>query len=227
MQKSILIVDDETDMLFVLGEAFESDGFVVYKADNGADALEMFKENKPDIVISDVLMPKMNGVDLVKSIRELDQTVPVLLLTSKVAVSDAVTGLSAGANDYIRKPFSIVEVIARANSFINYLKADRPAELKFGKFVYDPVPRTLTIEGQSETLTNKEGALIEIFARNLNRMVPTDEILSAIWKSPDIFSTRSLHVYVARIKKLIAPDPRLKIINDRSTGYRMVLLEEP
>lgn len=223
MEKSVLIVDDELDMLFILGETFESNGYTVYKAENGDEGLEKFKSCSPSIVISDVLMPGKNGIEMVKSIREMDKDVPILFLTSKVSVGEAVEGLSIGANDYIRKPFSVVEVLARVNAFINFTQRnDRPSTINFGIFSYEPVTRVLSVGPEDVSLTGKEGALLELLAKNMNRTVSLDNILSTIWKDADYFSSRSMHVHIVKLKKLLAADPDIKILNEKGVGYKMV-----
>ncbi len=222
MQRSVLIVDDEIDMLFILGETFESNGYMVYKAKDGEEGLEIYRKYSPSIIITDVMMPGKSGIEMVKVIRETDRTVPILFLSSKVSVGDAVEGLSCGANDYIRKPFSVVEVLARANSFINFTQSDKPSSISFGIFTYEPVTRILSGGPENISLTGKEGALLELLAKNLNKTVPLDNILMAIWKDADYFSSRSMHVQIVKLKKLLSSDPNIMIINEKGVGYKMV-----
>lgn len=222
MKKSVLIVDDELDMQFILEEAFKNNGYEVYTARDGNEGLEKFRMNSPSIVISDIMMSGMDGLEMVRSIRSVNRTVPILLLTSKVSVSNAVEGLATGANDYIRKPFSVTEVIARANSFLNFLDNGQTTFLEFGKFTYEPTSRTLRCDDKTFTLTGREGSLLELLAKNLNKTVKIEDILATIWKNVDYFTSRSMHVQFVKLRKYLSEDPNIKIINEKRVGYKLV-----
>ena len=219
--KSILLVDDEADMLFLLGESFRECGYDVYTAENGAEGLEKYRAYSPGIIITDVMMPVKSGFDMVREIRSGDLKTPIFFLTSKQSVTSAVEGLSTGANDYIRKPFSIQEVLARADAALNYASPRNNGKYSIGKFELDVNTNTLTCGDATRKLPSREIAILALLASKLNETVSSTEILQSIWNNTDFYSSRSLQVHIVRLRKSLAGDPNLQILNTRGEGYRL------
>lgn len=223
MEKSILIVEDEADMLFLLSEAFSSIGYTVYKAKNGEEGLESFYKNSPKIIITDILMPSVNGLDMVRTIRQINKKVPIFFLTSLTSASDAVLGLTSGADDYIRKPFPISEVIARVNVALERSSINTPQCYKLASYTFDPARHSLSRGGKDVKLTGRQSNLLQVLARNMGQVVTIDEIIRATYiKQKDYFAARSLQVHIVKLRQLLADDPDISIINERGIGYRLV-----
>lgn len=221
-KKCILLVDDETDILFILGENFRSNGFEVVTATNYDDGLREYFEKKPNVIITDITMPGKTGMEMVEKIRKTDKRTPIFFLTSMTSVSSALQGFEVGANDYIRKPFSTEEVIARVKAAIRTDGIKFTDRLKFGEYELSSSTRIL-YHGEEETrLSGMESTILEILIHNLNETVKTSDILNAIGKDDDFFASRSLQVYITKIRKLISKDPKVMIITERKIGYRLV-----
>ncbi len=222
MVKTILIVDDETDMLFVLGEAFKQNGFEVVTASNGEAGLEKYYAAKPSLIIADISMPGMNGIEMVKTIRVTDKRTPIFMLTSMTSVNSAISGFEAGANDYIRKPFSVDEVITRAKAATNYFDAKFSGKIRIGKFEFQPSNRTLQLEDEIIQLSGMESSILETLSNNMNETVKTCDLLKGMGKNADFFSCRSLQVHIVNLRKILSRDPDVVVVTERLVGYRLV-----
>ncbi len=219
--KSILLVDDEADMLFLLGEGFRENGYDVYTAENGAEGLDKYREHCPGIIITDLMMPVKSGIEMVREIRSVDPKTPIFFLTGKQSVTSAVEGLSTGANDYIRKPFSIPEVIARADAALKYVSPVNNGRYTIGKFELDANTNTLVCGDVTRKLPSRESAILALLASRVNETVSSTEILQSIWNNTDFYSSRSLQVHIVRLRKNLAGDQNIQILNTRGEGYRL------
>lgn len=222
----ILIVDDDADILYVLNEVFLNNGYEVFKSRSGIDGLSEFFKCRPDLVITDIMMPGTSGLELVREIRKTDQKVPIFILTSVTSTDTAVEGFNDGANDYIRKPFSVQEVVARANASIAFSREQKNGRkarnICFG--IFELAPTTYELyrdDGTVQVLRGREALVLEMLAKNINNTVSSTDMLNNIWGYTGFYALRSLQVHIVSLRKILSPDPDLTLINVRGYGYRL------
>ena len=225
MGRKILVVDDEPQIARVLRMALESNGYEVTVARDGVDALEKFMKILPDLVITDLSMPEMGGIELTRTIRQRGQT-PIIVLSVKDAETMKVNALDEGADDYITKPFSIQELLARVRS---NLRRNAPAEeplkavLDAGDFHIDVDKHVVERAGEEIHLTPKEFELLVLFARNPGRVLTHKFLLNSIWGAAGKDQPEYLRVLVAQLRKKIEPVGEAKYIrNEPWVGYRFM-----
>ena len=177
-----------------------------------------------DLLILDVMMPVKDGFAVAKEVRRLDKRVPIIFLTAKSLEADKLKGFEIGADDYITKPFSMNELLARINATIRRSFDENKPEnniFNIGKFVFDHSRQTLTIDGEERHLTSKECELMRVFALNFNQIVDRTTTLQKIWKTDSIFAARSMDVYITKLRKYLSADPSLQIINVHGVGFKL------
>lgn len=220
----ILLAEDDPNLGTILRMYLQQKGFLVKLAGDGEYALNLFKEDDIiDICIFDVMMPGMDGFSLAKEIRRLDSHVPIIFLTALNKESDKLKGFELGADDYITKPFSMEELIARINAVLRRTYDERPNTCIFeiGKYVFDYEHRTLTIAGKERRLTSKEAELLRSYCINLNQVVDRQTTLRKIWKDDSYFAARSMDVYITKMRKYLEEDPCVKIVNVHGVGFKL------
>ncbi len=223
----VLLVEDEITLAKIIRDTLETLCFEVRLACDGEEGLKCFFASRPDVVVSDIMMPKLSGLDLVRKIRESDSTTPVLFLTAKTTADDVVEGFENGANDYLRKPFAIKELIVRIKALVDRISVeDTPQETIFqiGDYEFDAVRGILRYlpTGGEEQLPNREAEVLGRFCRNSGALVPTQNILLELWGNDDFFCTRSLQVLITRIRHRLSKDERIQILNIRGIGYKLM-----
>ncbi len=222
MRKRILLAEDEPSLGLITKESIETKGYEVILVEDGKSAYEIFIKQRFDLVILDVMMPVLDGFSCAKQIRKLNQEIPILFLTAKTQINDVLLGFEIGCNDYLKKPFSILELIARLDVLIKKPKAE-PKIYKFDGFVFEEVNQTLKYQTYQYDLSYKESRVLKLLLENQNQIVNRELILHKIWQSTDYFSGRSLDVYITKLRKKIAMHPTsVKIINQRGVGYQLV-----
>lgn len=230
-QKKILLVEDEASLALIVKENLEAQSYEVYLANNGESALERFHFVKPDIVVLDVMMPKLNGFAVAKSIRETDRHTPILFITAKVQTKDVLRGFEVGGNDYIRKPFSIEELLVRIkvmlseNRILENFKGSKQHFFEIGTFSFNSKKMELYREGNIQKLTTREAALLELFCLNENILLQKKSILHKLWDNDSFFNSRSLDVFISKLRKYLRADPSLAIINVRGSGYKFLIYQ--
>ncbi|HXE06327.1 MAG TPA: response regulator transcription factor [Acidobacteriaceae bacterium] len=218
----ILVVDDEPQITRVLRTALVSNGHEVTTAQNGMDALELFLKEQPDLLITDLAMPGMDGIELTRAVRERS-TAPVIVLSVRSQDAQKVAALDEGADDYITKPFSIQELLARVRAQMRRI-ATAPAEtiIELGDFRIDVERHQAAVKGQDVHLTPKEFDLLVFFARNADRVLTHKILLRAIWGAAGVDQPEYLRVLVAQLRKKIEPGGEPQYIRSEPwVGYRL------
>lgn len=223
---SILLVEDEQALGSIIAENLQSAGFDVAHAASAEEALRLLEHRQFSILILDVMMPGMDGFELARSIRKADTTVPILFLTSRTMPQDVVEGFESGGNDYLRKPFSMQELVIRIKVLLSdgrLLKKEPVAsQVMIGKYQFDPVKQQLMINLRVQTLTAREAELLLLLYENRQQLNSKKKLLETIWGDDNFFNSRTLDVFVTKLRKHLQEDPGVQIINVRGVGYKLV-----
>jgi len=214
-----MVVDDDRKIRAMLRRSLTAEGYEVVTAADGYEALAAFEERQPDLVLLDVMMPGLSGIEVCKRIHERS-TVPVLLVTAKDDVSDRVSGLDAGADDYVVKPFALEELLARVRSQFRRLKIESARALVHADLSVDPASRTVTRGNRSIELTHREFDLLALFVQHPNQVLPRSTILERVWGYDFDSETNVLDVYIGYLRSKLEAggEPRL-IHTVRGAGY--------
>ncbi|MEQ8238731.1 MAG: response regulator transcription factor [Cyclobacteriaceae bacterium] len=219
----ILLAEDEEALGTIVKESLETRGFEVIYCNNGEVAKEMYAKEKPELLVLDVMMPKKDGFTLVKEIRKVDPKIPIIFLTAKSRTEDIVEGFGYGANDYLKKPFSMEELIVRMKALLGRVAAVEPAEnLNIGNYIFDLPSQILKFGEEEEVLTHREAQLLSALYEQKNELTDRKEILLALWGNDDFFNARSMDVFISKLRKKLSKDPNIKILNVRGYGYKLV-----
>ena len=220
--ETILIIEDDATMLRGLKDNFEFKGYRVLTATDGEEGLEAALSHKPDLIVLDIMLPKINGYEVCRLIRKEDLEMPIVMLTAKGEESDIVLGLNLGADDYVTKPFSIKELLARTAAFLRRSKQTDEDIYEFADYRLDILARKLTREGSEVKLSPKEFRLLELFLKRCGRALTRDEILNAVWGYDCYVGPRSIDRFVTTLRNKIEPDPRNPtfIHTIREIGYK-------
>lgn len=221
---TILLAEDEPALGQIIKESLETRNFNVLLCENGEKAYEVYKIEKPKLLVLDVMMPKKDGFEVAKDIRMEDETIPIIFLTAKSQTQDVVEGFSIGGNDYLKKPFSMEELIVRINNLLNRTKLQKNSEiLQFGSFTFNFPKQTLQFEEQEKTqLTHREAHLLFHLIKNKNAVLDRSLILNKLWGNDDFFSARSMDVFISKLRKKLQLDNTIQIVNIRGFGYKLI-----
>ncbi len=224
----ILLVEDELLLARIIKDSLESRGYAVVHAADGRHGLELFATQNPDILVLDVMMPHMDGFSLATEIRKYNADVPIIFLTARSQVEDVVKGFELGGNDYLRKPFSMEELIVRIKAL---LQRSVPAEqtslaedgiFRIGEYTFDPVKQLLTHPKEQITLSHRESELLRHLCLHRNAVLERGPVLRELWNDDSIFNARSMDVYITKIRRHLQLDPSVQLINVRGIGYKLV-----
>lgn len=228
MGNKILFVEDEEDLTLIVADTLRGQGYEVITAADGIDGLDRFKSEGADIVVADVMMPKMDGFSMAKEIRKLSPTVPLLFLTAKSTIDDVEEGFEIGANDYLKKPFELRELIVRIKALLRRFNTNRGEDLKYplGSYMFNVSTQTLSLDGQSVELSHFEARLLELLATNIGKTVDASELMVAVWQRDEPSNRNSLHGYIHKLRRALRQDPSISIINQRGFGYMLTINKE-
>ncbi len=222
--RDILIVEDEAVLGRVLSDALRDAGYNVTLAVDGVAGIEAFKTERPDLVIADIMMPRMDGMTMVEQIRRLDSGVEVLFLSARSGAEDVVEGFRRGGNDYLRKPFSLEELMARIEALLaRHADSVEGDVITIGNYRFDANRWTLTLDGTTRRLTARESAVLAVLARKVGDVVDSSTLLRDIWGDDSYYNLRSLNVFVSRLRGYLSGDKRIEIQSVRGEGYRLVV----
>ena len=225
----ILLVEDEVFLGQIVKESFETRGFEVKHFVDGEQGLEGFKSFNPDICVLDVMLPVMDGFSLAKEIKKLNTNQPIIFLTAKSMTEDVIEGFAIGADDYVRKPFSMEELIMRVKAVLgrNSVKEQKPEveqvkEYQIGQFSFLPIKQELHHHSGMKKLTSRESELLRILCESKNSLVERDVILKQLWGDDTFFNARSMDVFITKLRKYLKDDADVELINVRGRGYKLI-----
>jgi len=205
--RSVLIVEDNEAMLRGLEDNFELKGYRVKIARDGEEGLKAALTENPDLIILDIMLPKMNGYEMCSQVRKKKLDMPIIMLTAKDQESDVILGLNLGADDYVTKPFSIKELLARAEAFMRRRGKEEPEVYEFGDCRLDTVACTLTRNGSEVKITPGEFKMLHLFLRRAGCTLTCDEIRNTVWGYSHFITLRDIDDAIVSLRKKIEPDP--------------------
>ncbi|GAO41037.1 response regulator transcription factor [Flavihumibacter petaseus] len=223
----ILYVEDEVFLGKIVKESLETRGFDVIMETDGHLALQRFSETEPDCCVLDIMLPGTDGFAIADSIRAVNKTVPILFLSARTQTEDVVKGFAVGGHDYIRKPFSLEELIVRIHHILRIgSAAETPVTdgwLEMGLFRFHDTRQVLQSGSEERKLTYREAALLKLLCEHRNRIIDRRDILNLLWGNDSFFNSRNLDVYITRLRSYLRPDPRLQITTIKGIGYRFTV----
>lgn len=221
----ILLVEDDSTLSFIVQDALTREGFEVICAPNGEAGLKIFNEANPDIIVADVMMPRMDGFEMVRIIRLTSPSVPVLFLTARTALDNVVKGFELGANDYIRKPFQILELVVRIKALLkrNQQGVTEDTKLTLGDCSLDFASQRLAIGSETIELTHTEAVIIDELFRHPNEVVEAKTLMYRIWQNDDYNNLNRLHGFIYKLRKYLSRSKSLELLNVRGIGYKLAV----
>lgn len=230
MGKKILLVEDDQNFGDVLKSYLEMHEFDITLATDGEMGLEKFSDDEYDVCIFDVMMPKKDGFTLAKEVREKNKDVPIIFLTAKTLKEDVLEGFKIGADDYITKPFNSEELLLRLQAILRRSQSapdpmEDETEFTIGKYTFNYPLRILSYNGDEpgqEKLSPKEAHLLRMFCMKMNDVLPRSEALEKIWGEDNYFTARSMDVFVTKLRKYLAKDESIEIVNIHGNGFRLI-----
>ncbi len=220
----ILLAEDEPALGQIIKESLETRDFEVLLCSDGEKALKTYQSEAPKLLVLDVMMPKKDGFTLAKEIRKIDDTIPIIFLTAKSQTQDVVEGFTIGGNDYLKKPFSMEELIVRIHNLLDRTQVQKTSDiLHFGKYTFNfPKQKLRFNTDESIQLTHREAHLLFHLIKNKNQVLDRSLILNKLWGNDDFFNARSMDVFITKLRKKLKQDSSIEILNVRGFGYKLV-----
>lgn len=221
----ILLIEDEILLGKIVKESLEVKGFDMFHAVNGDEGLKRYHELNPDLIVLDIMMPEMDGLSLAKEIRRNDKQTPIIFLTAKSQISDIVKGFESGGNDYLRKPFSMDELVVRIKELLNRnsTPALRQSQVfKIGDYTFDYEKQSLKISDQTYLLSHREAEILMRLCLHENKVLERREVLLDLWGDDSFFNARSMDVFISKLRRYLKDDPEVQIVNIRGVGYKLI-----
>lgn len=211
----LILAEDEPALALIIKESLETRNFEVLHCKDGEEALAAFTKSKVEILILDVMMPKKDGFSVAKDVRKIDKKIPIIFLTAKSQTQDVVEGFTSGGNDYLKKPFSMEELIVRIHALLGRINPDKAEEkIEIGNYTFDFTKQTLHLDELIINLTHREAELLSLLIENKNEILDRSIVLKKIWGTDDFFNGRSMDVFITKLRKKLNLDPNIQIIND-------------
>lgn len=228
MSIKILYVEDELFLGKIVRESLQSRGYEVIMENDGAEVMSRFIELNPDVCVLDVMLPNMDGFEIAAEIRKLNAAVPLIFLTAKTQTEDLVKGFSIGGNDYIRKPFSMEELIVRIENVVRnkdkkIVPGSDNGEVRLGKFQFHPTRQTLVVGKEERKLSFRETELLKLLYENREKIIERRHILNLLWGNDSFFNSRNLDVYITKLRSYLKHDESLELITIKGIGYRFII----
>jgi DNA-binding response OmpR family regulator len=225
VKAKILLVEDDANLGMVIKDNLEDLGYKVNLCDDGKLGLQSFYENKVDLCIFDVMLPKKDGFSLAEEIRKTDQKTPIVFLTAKSLQEDRIKGFKIGADDYVTKPFSMEEFALRIEAILKRSmekeSIEERSEFILGNYVFSYANLTLTTNNNIQSLTRKEAEILKLLCININEVLKREIVLNIVWGNDDYFLGRSMDVFITKLRKYLKEDPNIKIVNIHGVGFKL------
>ena len=223
----ILYVEDEPFLGRIVKESLESRDFEVIMVVDGKDAVQQFQRSHPDICVLDVMLPSKDGYAIAREIRVFNPDMPIIFVTAKTQTDDLIKGFEAGGNDYIRKPFSMEELIVRVNNLLQLKKNIKLITVResmaLGKFEFIPMRYELRTGAYVKKLSHREATLLQMLVENQNATTQRKDILLKLWGDDSFFNSRNLDVYITKLRDYLKDDPSIEIITIKGIGYHFAV----
>lgn len=225
MKNKVLFVEDEADLTLIVSDTLRGLGYDVVTAADGVEGLDKYRSEGADIIVADVMMPRMDGFTMAKGIRKMSPEVPLLFLTAKSTIDDVEEGFEIGANDYLKKPFELRELIVRIKALLKRYGANRQEDVKYqiGAYTFNVTTQTISYEDKSTELSHFESKILERLAANIGKTVDASELMIAVWQRDYPSNRNSLHGYIHKLRRALRHDPNISIINQRGFGYMLTV----
>jgi DNA-binding response OmpR family regulator len=223
----ILLVEDEPVLAEIVRESLQSRGFEVMHVDTVKAATQYYYSQRPHLIVLDVMLPDGDGFALARQIRSHDVELPIIFLTSRSLPQDVVEGFESGGNDYLKKPFSLEELVVRIKALLSknrlvVTQAAAAQTISLGQYLFEYPASTLTFMGVKRSLTTREGEILHMLAANKSQVLDRKTLLLHLWGNDDYFSGRSLDVFMAKLRKYLKEDPTVNILSIRGQGYKLI-----
>jgi two-component system response regulator VicR len=219
----VLLIEDEVQLGQIVKDSLEMRGFEMLYAEDGKEGLRMYKEHHPDVVVLDIMMPNMDGFSVTTEIRKEDKTTPIIFLTAKSQTTDVVKGFELGGNDYLKKPFSMDELIVRIKALLMRGGGDAGMDVvQIGQYTFNYTKQTLSRNSNTEFLSHREAEILRRLSDNRNQVMERKTILLDLWGDDSFFNARSMDVFITKIRRYLKEDPRIQIVNIRGVGYKLI-----
>ena len=222
----VLLCEDDENLGMLLREYLQAKGFDVNLMPDGEAGYQSFVNERYDLCILDVMMPKKDGFTLAQDIRKINGIIPIVFLTAKSLKEDVLEGFKIGADDYITKPFSMEEMLFRIEAIMRRVSGKKNKngnEYRLGKMVFDTQKQLLISDQRTVKLTTKESELLTLLVQNVNNILERNYALKTIWVEDNYFNARSMDVYITKLRKLLKDDPDVEIINIHGKGYKLII----
>ncbi len=225
----LLLVEDETTLGEIIKESLETRHFSVQYCENGVTGWEAYQTWQPDVCILDVMMPLKDGFTLAEEIRKIDEWTPIIFLTARSQVKDVVKGFEIGANDYLKKPFKMEELIVRIHALLRskklYAQQEHPHQeiWQIGQFTFNHPKQLLIFQDKEQKLTHREAEILQRLCQYQNQVMERKPILLDLWGDDSVFNARSMDVFITKLRKYLKRDPKLEIVNVRGVGYKLIV----
>ncbi len=225
MKAKILFIEDERDLSLIVCDTLRQQGYEVTAAFDGIDGLAKYKEEGADLIIADVMMPRLDGFAMAREIRRLSSCVPIIFLTAKSSIDDVEEGFDIGANDYLKKPFELRELLVRVKALLRnkpQCKTDNSV-YSIGNYRFDAANQLLIYGGNEVALSNIETRILAKLAANKGKTVDASELMIAVWGRDEVSNRNSLHGYIHKLRQALRHDSGIAIINQRGFGYMLTV----
>ena len=224
MKDRILLVEDDSTLSMIVSETLQRDGFEVMTAGDGEDGLRKFTRHGADLIIADVMMPRMDGFEMGRRIRQLDRNVPLLFLTAKSEIDDIVEGFELGGNDYLKKPFKMLELIVRIKALLRRNVREEDNLFEIGAYTLDLSTQVLSHKDNGGMeLSLIEAKLLRELIVNVGHTVDASTMMQLIWQRDDPYSRNSLHGFIHKLRNYLRHDQSISLINQRGIGYMLTV----
>lgn len=234
---NVLLVEDEETLAMIIKDTLEGQNFIIHIAADGEEGLRQFFDLRPDVLVADVMMPRMDGFEMVRRIRQTDKHTPVLFLTARSTINDVVAGFELGANDYLKKPFGMQELIIRIKALVGKafsfteVAPQKVTSFEIGNYRFNSITQRLSYVGvvaspHADTeieLSHRESEILKRLCENRDQVVNTQNVLLDLWGDDSFFNSRSLHVFITKLRHKLALDDRIRIVNVRGIGYKLIV----